>query len=172
MKRLSALLFTGLLVATLYASTAGSERLHRVHSKTQTSSTSASRSAPAAQKSGLVKTSLHRKGHLSKNVRSSRHTASAPTYQLHPDPERYQEIQKALADRGYFKGEVNGLWGDDSVDAMKRFQADQKLDETEGKIDARSLIGLGLGPRHDGSTASSLSSPAATSANAKPSGLQ
>jgi Putative peptidoglycan binding domain len=74
----------------------------------------------------------------------------SPSYQLHPDPGRYQEIQKALADRGYFKGEVNGVWGDDSIDALKRFQADQKLPD-DGKISALSLTGLGLGPKHDGS---------------------
>lgn len=72
-----------------------------------------------------------------------------PSYQLHPDPERYQEIQKALADRGYFKGEVNGKWGDDSTDALKHFQADQKLPD-DGKINSLSLIGLGLGPKHNG----------------------
>jgi Putative peptidoglycan binding domain len=71
-----------------------------------------------------------------------------PSYQLHPDPQRYQEIQKALADRGYFKGTVNGEWGDDSVDALKRFQADQKLPD-DGKINSLSLIGLGLGPKHN-----------------------
>lgn len=80
------------------------------------------------------------------------HAAPAPSYQLHPDPERYQTIQKALADRGYFKGDPNGTWGDDSVDALRRFQADQKIDN-DGKIDALSLIALGLGPKHDGSTA-------------------
>ena len=91
-----------------------------------------------------------------------RHAASArvrtpppPSYQLHPDPERYQEIQKALADRGYFKGESNGTWGDDSVDALRKFQADQKLPD-DGKISALSLTALGLGPRHDGSTASTV----------------
>ena len=83
------------------------------------------------------------------------HTAPAPSYQLHPDPERYTQIQQALADRGYFKGQVNGEWNDDSVDALKRFQADQKL-ESDGKINALTLTGLGLGPRHDGSTASSV----------------
>lgn len=77
---------------------------------------------------------------------------AAPTYQLHPDPERYQQIQQALADRGYFKGQVNGDWGDDSVEALKKFQADQKMD-TDGKINALSLIGLGLGPKHDGTSA-------------------
>jgi hypothetical protein len=76
--------------------------------------------------------------------------ASKPLYQPHPDPERYQEIQKALQERGYFKGEPTGQWGDDSTDALKRFQADQNL-PNDGKISARSLIGLGLGPKHDGS---------------------
>jgi hypothetical protein len=80
------------------------------------------------------------------------HAAPAPTYQLHPDPDRYQVIQQALAERGYFKGESNGAWGDDSGDALRRFQADQKI-ENDGKIDALSLIALGLGPRHDGTTA-------------------
>jgi hypothetical protein len=82
-----------------------------------------------------------------------------PSYQLHPDPQRYQEIQKALADRGYFKGTVNGEWGDDSVDALKRFQADQKLPD-DGKINSPSLIGLGLGPKHNGSSASPPVQPA------------
>ena len=88
--------------------------------------------------------------------------AAGPSYQLHPEPTRYTEIQKALADRGYFKGDPNGVWGDDSSDAMRRFQADQKIDET-GKIDARSLISLGLGPRHDGSRP--VSSPSESSSS-------
>jgi hypothetical protein len=75
-----------------------------------------------------------------------------PSYQLHPDPERYQEIQKSLAERGYFKGEANGQWGDDSTEALRRFQEDQKLPVADGKISARSLMGLGLGPKHDGSS--------------------
>lgn len=82
----------------------------------------------------------------------AKHGPPPPSYQLHPGPERYQQIQQALADRGYFKGAVNGEWGDDSVDALKRFQTDQKLDP-DGKINALSLIGLGLGPKHDGSSA-------------------
>lgn len=81
--------------------------------------------------------------------------ASVPSYQLHPDPERYTQIQKALAERGYFKGEANGEWKDDSVDALRRFQTDQKLPD-DGKISALSLTALGLGPRHDGTTASTV----------------
>lgn len=94
----------------------------------------------------------------------SRRAAARPSYQLHPDPERYQQIQQALADRGYFKGQVNGQWGDDSVDALKRFQADQKLGD-DGKINAPTLIGLGLGPKHQ---AGSIGAPPATSANPPP----
>jgi peptidoglycan hydrolase-like protein with peptidoglycan-binding domain len=85
----------------------------------------------------------------------------APSIQNHPDPERYQQIQQALAERGYFKGEATGNWGPDSVDALKQFQADKKLD-TDGKITALTLNNLGLGPRHDGSTAP-LSGPVAVS---------
>ena len=94
-------------------------------------------------------------------------TPPAPAYQLHPDPERYQQIQQSLADRGYFKGEGNGQWNDDSIDALKRFQADQKLDN-DGKINALTLTGLGLGPKHDGSTASTVPLSAAASSAPTP----
>ena len=90
-------------------------------------------------------------------------SAPAPSYQLHPDQERYQQIQQALTDKGYFKGEVNGQWGDDSVDALKRFQADQKLDD-DGHINSLTLIGLGLGPKHD--HAVSVAAPANATAPA------
>jgi hypothetical protein len=63
-----------------------------------------------------------------------------------PTADRYKEIQGALAAKGYLKSEPNGVWGAESVDAMKRFQADQKQDPT-GKLTAVSLIGLGLGPK-------------------------
>jgi peptidoglycan hydrolase-like protein with peptidoglycan-binding domain len=86
---------------------------------------------------------------------------------LHPDPQRYQEIQKALAERGYFKGEANGQWGDDSVDALKRFQADQKLPD-DGKINSLSLIGLGLGPKHNGSAVTPANGTAAPVAEPPP----
>jgi len=68
--------------------------------------------------------------------------------QQQPTPDRYREIQRALADRGYFQGPADGMWGTESVDALKRFQADQNLD-VDGKIGALSLIALGLGPRRE-----------------------
>jgi peptidoglycan hydrolase-like protein with peptidoglycan-binding domain len=63
-----------------------------------------------------------------------------------PTPERYMEIQQALADKGYFNGPANGTWGPESVEALKRFQRDQNLDP-DGKLGSLSIIALGLGPK-------------------------
>jgi peptidoglycan hydrolase-like protein with peptidoglycan-binding domain len=68
------------------------------------------------------------------------------SYQQQPSAERYQEIQQALADRGYFEGSADGQWGAASVEALKRFQREQSLTD-DGKIGSLSLIALGLGPR-------------------------
>jgi hypothetical protein len=65
---------------------------------------------------------------------------------LSPTPERYREIQQALADKGFFKGAIDGNWGADSVQALKDFQQSANLD-VDGKLGALSLIELGLGPK-------------------------
>jgi hypothetical protein len=65
--------------------------------------------------------------------------------QMEPSPDRYREIQQALASKGYLKTEPTGSWDSESQDALRRFQADQKLDPSGG-ITAKSLIALGLGP--------------------------
>jgi peptidoglycan hydrolase-like protein with peptidoglycan-binding domain len=69
-----------------------------------------------------------------------------PAAQQVPTADRYKEIQQAMADKGYFKGNVDGQWNQDSVDALKHFQTDQNL-PAEGRLDSLSLIGLGLGPK-------------------------
>jgi hypothetical protein len=81
-----------------------------------------------------------------------------------PTPERYQEIQQALAARGYYSGTANGTWGADSVEALKRFQGDQNL-TTDGKLTSLSLIAMGLGPKRAAAMApvNSSSTPPATS---------
>jgi hypothetical protein len=38
------------------------------------------------------------------------------------------------------------VWGQDSIEALKRFQADQNL-AADGKLTSLSLIALGLGPK-------------------------
>lgn len=69
--------------------------------------------------------------------------------QLAPTAERYQEIQNALAAKGYLRPEdAGGVWNPASVDALKKFQAAQNLEST-GKINSLSLIALGLGPRRE-----------------------
>jgi peptidoglycan hydrolase-like protein with peptidoglycan-binding domain len=65
-----------------------------------------------------------------------------------PSQARYKEIQQALASKGYFTAEPDGNWGPASIEALKRFQHDQKLVE-DGKIGSLSLIALGLGPKHE-----------------------
>jgi hypothetical protein len=69
--------------------------------------------------------------------------------QISPTPDRYREIQGALASKGYLKPEdATGTWNQTSSDAMKKFQAEQNLD-SNGKINSLSLIALGLGPHRD-----------------------
>lgn len=63
-----------------------------------------------------------------------------------PSSDRYKEIQEALVSKGYLKTPATGVWDQDSQEAMRHFQADQKLDVT-GRLSARTLISLGLGPK-------------------------
>jgi hypothetical protein len=77
--------------------------------------------------------------------------------QTSPTADRYREIQDALAAKGYLKTPSNGVWDKDSMDAMQRFQQDQKLEPT-GKLTARSLGALGLGPKTPSGSVSTESS--------------
>jgi len=78
--------------------------------------------------------------------------------QLAPTPERYKEIQTALAAKGYLSAEdATGQWNQKSIDALKRFQDEQKIAAT-GKLNSLSLIALGLGPKHDNQAALRLGS--------------
>jgi peptidoglycan hydrolase-like protein with peptidoglycan-binding domain len=61
-----------------------------------------------------------------------------------PTPERIQEIQTALAQRGSYTGAFTGKWDGNTVEAMKRFQASHGLNPS-GKLDALTLQKLGLG---------------------------
>jgi hypothetical protein len=90
-----------------------------------------------------------RKAVAKKGKKGPVHSAPAVSRQANPTPERYQEIQQALASKGYLPPEqANGQWSDGSLAALKRFQADQNLEAT-GKINSLSLIALGLGPKHE-----------------------
>src|ERR1051326_6379 len=99
--------------------------------KTATKSTAKKSVAPA------------KKGKSSKAAKSIK---ARPVRQTQPTPDRYKEIQQALSDRGYFSGPVDGTWGPDSMEALKRFQRDQNIGD-DGKLGSLSLIALGLGPK-------------------------
>jgi peptidoglycan hydrolase-like protein with peptidoglycan-binding domain len=81
-----------------------------------------------------------------------------PRIQQQPTPERSQEIQQALVDKGYLQEPPTGQWDAQSSEALKRFQADQQLQAT-GKLDSLSLIRLGLGPKRQALTPASLPNP-------------
>ena len=110
--------------------------------------------AKAASRTGASRQIAHRAG--TRQV----HTATAwHPRQVAPSPERYKEIQDALVSRGYLQPEqANGAWDQNSVDALKRFQAEQKL-ESSGKVNSLSLIALGLGPKHDNLPAKPVADP-------------
>ena len=130
---LTALAISAIACSSLAATPAKPHK--RRHPVTAASST---RKHTVAASTKTAKASARHKGTIARRpVRS---------YQQAPTPDRYREIQQALATKGYYKGEPNGEWGTDSSDALKRFQADQNL-MPDGKINSISLIALGLGPK-------------------------
>jgi hypothetical protein len=140
---------TAAITATRRPASPGSRTPVAAAAHARRSSNNHAEASIGAARVGTRKVIVTRKKVHGKWVRTTQivRAAPGPSYQPHPEPERYQQIQQALASNGYYKGEVNGQWGDDSVDALRRFQADHKL-PNDGKISALSLIGLGLGPSH------------------------
>lgn len=69
--------------------------------------------------------------------------------QQRPAPERIQEIERALAGKGYLAGEPDVNWDQASMDALRRFQQSQNL-YADGRLSSMSLIALGLGSRQNG----------------------
>ncbi len=105
------------------------------------------KAAQAAPKRPATPKAAAKRSGRSKSVAKKRVVARSRVQQA-PTPARYAEIQQALVDKGYFAGAADGVWGADSIAALKHFQEDQKLEAT-GKITALSLIRLGLGPKRE-----------------------
>lgn len=129
---------------------AGATTPTKKKARRQTNPASRVSSTNHSTKSGITKPS--KSGSSRRKSRSRTYASRAR--QLSPTPDRYKEIQKALADRGYLKNEPTGTWDSASQEAMRKFQNDQKLDPS-GKITAASLIALGLGPKTESQTAAS-----------------
>ena len=172
MLRLVRTVFTNVLAMLLCLGAAYSGAASGQHKASSTSSTSAKKKSASTKKplgnsnaskkggstgkrsSGVqnkqsAKGSAAKKGSTSRSARRGKKGAKAKPAargQQAPTPERVKEIQQALIDRGYLKGEASGVWGQDSVDALRRFQGDKNLEAT-GKLSSLSLIHLGLGPK-------------------------
>jgi hypothetical protein len=129
----------------------------------QTSTASSTHPAPkktstqkTAAKNAVSKTSASsKKGSPKGSAAASKAGRKAPVTASNyrrgpaaPTADRYREIQQALSDRGYLKNEPNGVWDQQSSDALKQFQTENNLTPT-GKLSSLSLIQLGLGPKHD-----------------------
>jgi hypothetical protein len=128
--------------------------------KTTAAKSPAKTGTPSAAKSGAASKS----GAKSASKKSTSKRAPKTTWrnrQLAPAPERYKEIQDALAAKGFLNpDDANGQWGASSVAALKSFQSAQNIDGN-GKINSLSLIALGLGPKRESPVAPKPPEPAA-----------
>jgi peptidoglycan hydrolase-like protein with peptidoglycan-binding domain len=122
------------------ASKGGATSTHKSGGKAARGKASHKSSAKASGKTATRKGAKGKRRASRKPARPARNTQRTPT------PERYKEIQQALIAKGYLKEPASGAWDPESVAAMKRFQADQRL-AADGKISALSLIALGLGSK-------------------------
>lgn len=148
------LLAAGLAVAAVQKQQAASKQPASRKSTTSNKIAAPKKSTPPAKtvrRSTTAKTVTRQQTSKRAKTRRVARRRSAPSWrrgQQDPTPERYREIQQALIDRGYLQAPVPEKWGTESVDALKRFQQDQKL-EASGKLDSLSIIALGLGPKRD-----------------------
>lgn len=108
------------------------------------SSPNSGQSGSAVSRKATASRTARAKGARTRN-KSSKANRARPRLQQAPTPERYQEIQQALIQRGYLSGPATGKWGPECAEALKRFQQDHNLEAT-GKLNALTLIALGLGP--------------------------
>ena len=140
------------LTLFLLAALAGSLALPQSNTPVSKKQTTAAKKKAVPPSSAARKTSASKKSVSSKKGKSGAKKPAAVAYrQMAPTPERYREIQEALASKGYLKSEPNGVWDDQSAEALRQFQTDQKLSPT-GKLSSASLIALGLGPKTSSSS--------------------
>jgi peptidoglycan hydrolase-like protein with peptidoglycan-binding domain len=103
-----------------------------------------SRSKPQSRSASKI---ISRKSHHRKaSVRSRRNLSSRQRLaRIRLQPDRVQEIQRALVQAGYLNEGPNGRWDEQTRDAMRHYQADSGFQAT-GLPEAKSLMKLGLGP--------------------------
>lgn len=128
MVRVVAILLCGLFGAAVYAAAPKSSKGKTVKASSQKSSGSTTSST--AKKKSTAKTKK----------------PAAPPRQTQPTSDRYREIQEALIAKGFLEGPATGQWDEKTVEAFKRFERSQNLND-DGKLDSLALIALGLGPK-------------------------
>ncbi len=117
-------------------------------SKTAPQKTSSVR-PPATRTTTARSTTASRRPATNTTAAARRPVVTWRNRQASPSTDRYKEIQDALVAKGYLQSDdATGNWNNSSVEAMKRFQAEQNLDST-GRINSLSLIALGLGPKYE-----------------------
>jgi hypothetical protein len=145
-----------LLAVELFLLTSLSLAATSTHKKSSARKKSSTATA-ARQRTGKTAVASKTTSRKGRSSRTAKRTAQRrPPRQSQPTPERYREIQSALASKGYLQGEPTGQWDQSSLEALRRFQQDQNL-EPSGKLDSLSLIALGLGPKHESSASSVIS---------------
>ena len=141
---LTALLAAGVLVAHDHSGGTQKSASAKKKSAARRKATSKAAAKPASRTP--VSTAAHRRSSKTASKSKKPVVTARRSSQREPTPERYKEIQQALAEKGYFRGDTDGNWGPESVDALRRFQREQNLTE-DGKLGSLSLIALGLGPK-------------------------
>jgi peptidoglycan hydrolase-like protein with peptidoglycan-binding domain len=136
----------GLIIGGTPGVASAAEQKKHSRKKRKGVSSSKTKAAAPTKSSSKKRSSSSRKGGKKRTFNRADATPRR-SQQRNPTPERYKEIQGALIAKGYLKGPATGVWDADSIGAIKRFQGDQKLD-ADGKIEALTLIALGLGPKN------------------------
>ena len=100
---------------------------------------------------GKAKGAAGRTGHVGSKSKAPRPAQSSQTRDglrrsaMRPEPQRVQEIQRALIQAGELHEEPTGTWDEATRDAMKRYQERRGFNVT-GLPDSKSLMEMGLGP--------------------------
>jgi hypothetical protein len=77
------------------------------------------------------------------NLNSTDPAALPKRVNVKMDASRVLEIQQALANKGFYQGEMTGVYDESTVDAMRRFQLKENI-STTGYPTAHALRRLGL----------------------------
>jgi peptidoglycan hydrolase-like protein with peptidoglycan-binding domain len=112
---------------------------------------STSHQTKASAPRGKAKSAAWRTGHSASKSKAVKPNGSSHSPDevrrsaIRPEPQRVQEIQRALIEAGELREEPTGQWDEATRDAMKRYQEGHGFTVT-GLPDSKSLMQMGLGP--------------------------